>query len=53
MKSSIVPVRPLTPWLSAHWVGLVTPVPVEASQYFTPAQIERARHFRDPQLATL
>ena len=19
--------RPLTPWLSAHWVGLVTPVP--------------------------
>jgi uncharacterized protein YbjT (DUF2867 family) len=23
----ILPVRPLTPWLSAHWVGLVTPVP--------------------------
>ena len=23
----IVPVRPLTPWLSALWVGLVTPVP--------------------------
>jgi uncharacterized protein YbjT (DUF2867 family) len=23
----IVPLRPLTPWLSAHWVGLVTPVP--------------------------
>jgi uncharacterized protein YbjT (DUF2867 family) len=23
----VVPVRPLTPWLSAHWVGLVTPVP--------------------------
>jgi uncharacterized protein YbjT (DUF2867 family) len=23
----IVPVRPLSPWLSAHWVGLVTPVP--------------------------
>ena len=23
----IVPVRPLTPWLSSHWVGLVTPVP--------------------------
>jgi uncharacterized protein YbjT (DUF2867 family) len=23
----ILPVRPLTPWLSAHWVGTVTPVP--------------------------
>jgi uncharacterized protein YbjT (DUF2867 family) len=23
----IAPVRPLSPWLSAHWVGLVTPVP--------------------------
>ena len=23
----IVPLRPLSPWLSAHWVGLVTPVP--------------------------
>jgi uncharacterized protein YbjT (DUF2867 family) len=23
----LVPVRPLTPWLSSHWVGLVTPVP--------------------------
>ncbi|GID94811.1 SDR family oxidoreductase [Amorphoplanes digitatis] len=23
----IVPVRPLSPWLSSHWVGLVTPVP--------------------------
>jgi hypothetical protein len=23
----IVPVRVLTPWLSAHWVGFVTPVP--------------------------
>ena len=23
----IVPLRPLTPWLSSHWVGLVTPVP--------------------------
>jgi hypothetical protein len=23
----IVRVRPLSPWLSAHWVGLVTPVP--------------------------
>ncbi len=23
----VVPLRPLSPWLSAHWVGLVTPVP--------------------------
>jgi hypothetical protein len=23
----IIQVRPLSPWLSAHWVGLVTPVP--------------------------
>jgi uncharacterized protein YbjT (DUF2867 family) len=23
----LIRVRPLTPWLSAHWVGLVTPVP--------------------------
>ena len=26
-KRIIMPVRPLTPWLSAHWVGTVTPVP--------------------------
>jgi uncharacterized protein YbjT (DUF2867 family) len=23
----ILPLRPLSPWLSAHWVGLITPVP--------------------------
>jgi uncharacterized protein YbjT (DUF2867 family) len=23
----VMPLRPLSPWLSAHWVGLVTPVP--------------------------
>ena len=23
----ILPLRPLSPWLSAHWVGVVTPVP--------------------------
>jgi uncharacterized protein YbjT (DUF2867 family) len=23
----IVPLRPFSPWLSAHWVGLITPVP--------------------------
>ena len=23
----VVPLRPLSPWLSAHWVGLITPVP--------------------------
>jgi uncharacterized protein YbjT (DUF2867 family) len=26
-RRAIVPLRPLSPWLSAHWVGLVTPVP--------------------------
>lgn len=26
-RRRIKPLRPLTPWLSAHWVGLVTPVP--------------------------
>jgi STE24 endopeptidase len=31
--------------------GLVSPLAVDASDYFTPAQIERARDFRDPQLA--
>jgi STE24 endopeptidase len=31
--------------------GMVSPLPVRAADYFTPAQIERARDFRDPQLA--
>ncbi len=31
--------------------GLVNPLPVDAADYFTRAQIERARDFRDPQLA--
>jgi STE24 endopeptidase len=31
--------------------GLITPLPVQADEYFTPAQIERATDFRDPQLA--
>ncbi|GLY99690.1 SDR family oxidoreductase [Actinoplanes sp. NBRC 103695] len=26
-RRRVKPLRPLTPWLSAHWVGLVTPVP--------------------------
>ena len=26
-KRLILPVRPLSPWLSAHWVGVITPVP--------------------------
>lgn len=31
--------------------GLVTPVPVDAADFFTPAQIDRAEDFRTPQLA--
>ncbi|MFL5846672.1 MAG: M48 family metallopeptidase [Solirubrobacteraceae bacterium] len=31
--------------------GLISPLPVQASDYFTPAQIERATGYRDPQLA--
>lgn len=31
--------------------GLVAPAPVDAADYFTQAQIERATDFRDPQLA--
>lgn len=31
--------------------GLVAPLPVDAGDYFTPAQIERARGYRDPQVA--
>ncbi len=26
-KRIILPLRPLSPWLSAHWVGAITPVP--------------------------
>ena len=31
--------------------GLVDPAPVKAASYFSPAEIERARAFRRPQLA--
>lgn len=31
--------------------GLVAPLPVEAGDYFTPAQLERATDYREPQLA--
>jgi len=31
--------------------GVIEPVPVHASGYFTPAQLDRARSFRRPQLA--
>lgn len=30
--------------------GLIAPSPVEASEYFTPAQVERAEGYRDPQI---
>jgi uncharacterized protein YbjT (DUF2867 family) len=52
----ILPVRPLTPRLSAHWVGLVTPVPnaiarpLVASLVHEAVCAERdiARHVPDP-----
>jgi STE24 endopeptidase len=31
--------------------GLITPAPVDVGDFFTPAQIERARDYRNPQLA--
>lgn len=31
--------------------GLIEPVPVDAAEHFTPEEIERARRYRDPQLA--
>jgi len=31
--------------------GLVAPLPVDAGDFFTPGQIDRARDFRNPQLA--
>lgn len=31
--------------------GLVAPLPVDAADFFTPAQIERARDYRTPQVA--
>ncbi|MEO6496160.1 MAG: M48 family metalloprotease [Solirubrobacteraceae bacterium] len=31
--------------------GLISPLPVDAGDFFTPAQVDRARDFRNPQLA--
>ena len=31
--------------------GLLDPLPVDAAEFFTPAQIERAEGYRSPQLA--
>ncbi|MCO1598129.1 SDR family oxidoreductase [Micromonospora sp. RHAY321] len=52
----IVPVRPLTPSLSSHWVGLVTPVPNAIARPLVESLIHEAvahdhdiaRHVPDP-----
>ncbi|GAA1029541.1 SDR family oxidoreductase [Virgisporangium ochraceum] len=52
----IVPVRALSPWLSAHWVGLVTPVPNAIARPLVGSLIHEAvarehdiaRHVADP-----
>jgi uncharacterized protein YbjT (DUF2867 family) len=38
----ILPVRPLTPRLSAHWVGLVTPVPARLARPLVESLIHEA-----------
>ena len=37
-----MPVRPLTPWLSALWVGLVTPVPAAIARPLVESLIHEA-----------
>jgi uncharacterized protein YbjT (DUF2867 family) len=52
----ILPVRPLTPWLSSHWVGLVTPVPAAIARPLVASLVHEAvshehdiaRHLPDP-----
>ncbi|MEU8420441.1 SDR family oxidoreductase [Micromonospora sp. NPDC048835] len=52
----IVPVRPLTPSLSSHWVGLITPVPNKIARPLVESLIHEAvahehdiaRHVPDP-----
>ena len=44
----IVPVRPLSPWLSSHWVGAVTPVPNSIARPLVASLIHEAvTHERD------
>lgn len=38
-------------WLLRPRTGLVEPAPVKAASYFSPAELDRARDFRGPQLA--
>jgi uncharacterized protein YbjT (DUF2867 family) len=38
----IVPLRPLSPWLSAHWVGAVTPVPNSIARPLVASLIHEA-----------
>ena len=44
----IIPVRPLTPRLSSHWVGLVTPVPAAIAKPLVASLVHEAvAHERD------
>ncbi|MER7165000.1 SDR family oxidoreductase [Micromonospora sp. NPDC000207] len=53
----IVPVRPLTPGLSSHWVGLITPVPSGIARPLVESLVHEAvahehdiaRHIPDPE----
>ncbi|WP_203839942.1 SDR family oxidoreductase [Winogradskya humida] len=38
----IVPLRPLSPWLSAHWVGAITPVPNSIARPLVASLIHEA-----------
>jgi len=38
----ILPLRPLSPWLSAHWVGAVTPVPSSIARPLVASLIHEA-----------
>ncbi|WP_433791944.1 SDR family oxidoreductase [Actinoplanes sp. CA-252034] len=38
----VLPLRPLSPWLSAHWVGLITPVPNSIARPLVASLIHEA-----------
>ncbi|MFI5931507.1 SDR family oxidoreductase [Actinoplanes sp. NPDC051494] len=38
----VVPLRPLSPWLSAHWVGAITPVPNSIARPLVASLIHEA-----------
>jgi len=41
-RRMILPLRPLSPWLSAHWVGAVTPVPNSIARPLVASLIHEA-----------